>query len=199
MNFCNKCEPIYIIKDFIKENFDKIISREQTNSPNNGSGWSFSRCNKLILKLNKYTPLKGNCFIGLSNVIKNKKACINLKNKDDCCFIYNIRYAVDKFYILEYKDSERVERYQKYINDEIFSGFEYPMKLEDLSKFERKKFKGYPSMSINVYSLDINNTILPLKISELENAELEIDLLFLTEDINSHYIFIKDLSKLVSK
>lgn len=47
------------------------------------------------------------------------------------------------------------------MNDEIFSKFDFPMKLDDITRFENKSLKNkeYPSISINVYSLDNDKKI----------------------------------------
>lgn len=83
MIFNNKCLPGFDnINNFITENFNELKTREQSCSPNAGSGWSFLQCNRLFLKLNKYTPLNAGKYIDLPKSIKKKKACINFKNKD---------------------------------------------------------------------------------------------------------------------
>lgn len=100
--------------------------------------------------------------IDLPNIIKDKKACINFEHDDENCFIYSVRYAIDNYNKLEYKHPERVKRYKKHINDKIFSDFEFPMKLDDITRFENKslkKIEGYPSMSIIVYSLERSKDI----------------------------------------
>ena len=53
--------------------------------------------------------------------------------------------------------------------------------------------------SINVYSFDEKDySILPLQVSEIHDAELTIDLLYYKNGENSHYVLIKDLSRLIS-
>lgn len=61
-NFSNKSETILGINDFIKDNFNELISREQRFAPNKGSGWSLLRCEKLYLKLNKYNVLNAGSY-----------------------------------------------------------------------------------------------------------------------------------------
>src|SRR5436190_11785738 len=196
MFYSLRSTEIFNIKDFIDDQFKKLINREQLYQPNKGSGWTLKRCKELSLKLNKHILLNAGSHIELPEQIKSKKACINFANKDNYCFIYSIRCAINK----PNKNAERVKQYEKYINDEIFKGFDYPMSLKDIKIFEKRSFDpkyNYPSISINVYSLGENLKIVPLQVSEIYNAKLEIDLLYYTVEDNSHYILISNLSALV--
>ena len=56
----------------------------------------------------------------------------------------------------------------------------------------------YPTMSINIYRFDEDSKLVPLQISENYNAKLDIDLLYHKTENNSHFVLIKDISKLVS-
>ena len=44
-----------------------------------GSGWIFQGIEKLFLKVNRFSPLKGEDYIDLPNAIKTKRAVINVK------------------------------------------------------------------------------------------------------------------------
>ncbi|MBS0018876.1 MAG: hypothetical protein KFE21_00475 [Candidatus Sulcia muelleri] len=174
MYFTIKADEIFDINDFITKQFNKLTHREQTNHPNKGSGWTLKRCKQLVLSLNKHEFMNAGSYIDLPQEIKVKKACVNIKNKDDFCFVYSIRCAMGK----PEKNADRAKQYEKFVNDEIFSGFEYPMSLKDIQLFEKRssnsKYK-YPKMSINIYTYDEKLNIVPLQISEVYNAELEID------------------------
>lgn len=43
--------------------------------------------------------------------------------------------AIDDFNNNISKTPHRTKQYKKYINDPIFSDFEYPMKIDDINKF----------------------------------------------------------------
>ena len=68
---------------------------------------------------------------------------------------------------------------------------EIPMKLNKISSFEKLN-----NISINVYSLDNELNLYPLKISE-ETFDLCIHLLLIQEKENRHYILTKDLSPFI--
>ena len=74
------------MKVFLKEVIlMKFINKEFIN---NGSMWNFIKGLKLVLDVNKITPLKASSWIPLPKEIKNKKAVLNPKNYDDNkCFL----------------------------------------------------------------------------------------------------------------
>ena len=92
---------IYNIDDFLTTQFQKLKLREILNQPNAGSEWTLSRCEQLILRLNKHNCLNVGSYIKLPDEIKNKEACIHSENKDEYCFIYSIRLS---YVIKRYKD-----------------------------------------------------------------------------------------------
>ena len=76
----------------------------------NGSGWYFKEVLKLEINTIEFNPAKGSSYIDLPARIKNKKAIVNIKNKDDKCFLWCIlRYIYPKE-----SHEERVEDLKKY-------------------------------------------------------------------------------------
>ena len=63
------------------------------------------------------------------------------------------------------------DRYEHYISNDIFAGYEYPMSLRAFEKRSFNKFKGYPNTSVNVYTFEANGTITPMQISGIYDAE----------------------------
>ena len=50
-----------------------------------GSGWMVDTVQTLWLDIARYQPLKGGSYIQLPAALRNKKAIVNVKNKDDHC------------------------------------------------------------------------------------------------------------------
>ena len=74
---------IYIIMtDTILERIANLIN----GSSGGGSGWVFYKTIKLELHTVSYRPLRGNTWIPLPKELADKKAIINMKNKDNECF-----------------------------------------------------------------------------------------------------------------
>ena len=77
------------------------------------------------------------------------------------------------------------------------NGIEYPVNKIDISKFETQN----PNIAINVFALEKSNdieTLYPLYITNRRDHQIEIDLLYLEKDGNTHYCLIKDLNSLFS-
>jgi hypothetical protein len=143
------------------------------------------------VNINKYNPLRASSYIKLPEVLANKKAIINVKNENDNkCFLWSILAAL--YPVCE--NPQRVSKYKEHefkFNDAL-KGIEFPVKIQDIEKFENR----VKNCSINVYHHDECYNVCPLKITKDEKKN-HIDLLYLTENKNSHYCLIKDLWKLV--
>ena len=51
------------------------------------SGWTLRSIFNITVSIKKLQPLHAGSYIELSKVIQNKKACVNVKNNDDKCFM----------------------------------------------------------------------------------------------------------------
>ena len=56
--------------------------------------WAVDRVKTLWLDVARYQPLRGGPYIPLPAVVKNKKAIVNVKNKDDHCLRWALRAAL---------------------------------------------------------------------------------------------------------
>ena len=133
--------------------------------------------------------LKVVLFIPLPVFIKRKKAIINIKNEDDKCFLWSVlRYLHPKQW-----HEERVADLREYENDLNFKGINFPVKVKDITKFENQN----PDLpGINVFSINQNNKIYPLRLNE-KDCQKTIDLFLFSEEENQHYSLIKNFSRLV--
>ena len=153
-----------------------------------GSGWYFKEVISLDIHMVDYKPIKGSSYIPLPNFIMRKKAIINMENKDDKCFLWSIlRYLHPRE-----KHSTRINDLKEYENDLNFKGIEFPVKVKDIQKFENQN----PNLpGINVFSINDNNKIYPLRLNQ-KDAKKSIDLFLFSEDENQHYSLIKNFSRL---
>ena len=97
----------------------------------------------------KYTPLYGRSYIELPEFIQNKKACINIKNEDNKCFLWSVLAHI---FPVE-KNANRLSNYikhEQYIN---MKNIEYPIAINDIKKIEKLN----PNLSINVFSYEEKN------------------------------------------
>ena len=110
----------------------------------NGSGWYFNEVVQLEIHTVEFNPTKGSSYIPLPDWITNKKAIVNIENKDEKCFLWCIlRYLHPKE-----RDEERLTGLKKYEFSLNTKGITFPMKLSHISKFEKLN----PSLpGINVF------------------------------------------------
>ena len=133
--------------------------------------------------------MKGSSFIPLPDWISNKKAIINIQNKDEKCFLWCILrylYLIDKNVTL----LTDLKKYENFLNTE---GINFPMKLKHISKFKKPN----PSLpGINVFSVNDNKKFYPLRMADKDCLNT-IDLFFYEQDGVSHYSLIKSFTRLV--
>ena len=154
-----------------------------------GSGWYFKEVEKLEIHTAEYNPTKGSSYIGLPDRIKNKKAIVNIKNKDDKCFLWCIlRYLYPRD-----RDEERINDLKKYEFSLNTKGITFPMNVNNITQFEKLN----PELpGINVFSNDEKMTIYPLREAK-RDCKNTIDLFLYEEDGASHYTLIKNFHRLI--
>ena len=154
-----------------------------------GSAWYFKEVEKLEIHTVEYNPTKGSSYIPLPDWISNKKAIVNIENKDEKCFLWCIlRYLHPKE-----RDEERLTGLKKYEFSLNTKGITFPMKLKDITKFEKLN----PSLpGINVFSVNENKNFYPLRMAERDCLNT-IDLFLYEEDGVSHYSLIKNFTRLI--
>ena len=85
-------------KDEIKEAVNKqnsSILAKIDRFTNGGSGWTINEIQRHYITILNNRPLAAKSYIPLPQWIQNKKATINIKNKDDKCFIYCLARCLD--------------------------------------------------------------------------------------------------------
>ncbi|XP_043479037.1 uncharacterized protein LOC122509227 [Leptopilina heterotoma] len=174
------------------------------------SNWRLHSIERLEVNINKYNPMRAGSYIDLPLAIKRKQACINVQNVDNQCFKWSILSALHQVE----KHSDRVSKYRPYEHTLDFTGIEFPVALKDISKFE-----AHNNISVNVYGLvkkDEKFSVAPLHLSTQKKV-MHVNLLriedhYIDENLdveeeedqvaiisfNYHYVWIKDLSKIVS-
>ena len=162
-------------------------------SSGGGSGWVFYKIIKLELHTVSYRPLRGNTWIPLPKELADKKALINMKNKDNKCFVWSVLRAI-------YPTNNHPERVDKELmekeNTLNMKGIEYPVSLKNINKFEKQN----PNISISVLGFNEKDKVHPLRNSEhVYNREHNIILLLIERDGVKHYCLVKNLSRLTSK
>ena len=120
--------------DVINELFKSILRRYQENleTKMKGSSYVFERVDLLYYNLHKININKGGSYIDSPDWIKNKKATINPKHKDNECFKYAITAALN--YEEIGKDPQRISKIKPFINNYNWKDTEFPSNLKDWKK-----------------------------------------------------------------
>lgn len=188
----------------IRDNFQEQIEENQEKE----SGWALVSILRLELNLFKVDQLKAGSYIDLPSSIKRRKACVNIRNSDNKCFLYCLLayfLKLDSDDIIELVNSNYIDVNEAFINLEEFSDTEIVLNLQDLEfPLELKKInlfeKNNPKISINVFALnDKGNEVQGLIYKTSELKEFHINLIYLRNNGNSHYVLIKSLEALVKR
>ena len=150
-----------------------------------GSGWTITSVDKHYVNIAKYKPMEGSSYIDLPMELKNKKAMINLKNKDNECFRWcHVRHLNPRT-----NNPDRISQSdRKYIENLNYSGITFPVNIKQMNKIEKQN-----GINVNVFSYE-NKQLFPIRISKEKNKDF-LNLLLITENENQHYVLIKDFNK----
>ena len=175
--------------DTILERIANLIN----GSSGGGSGWIFYKIIKLELHTASYRPLRGNTWIPLPKELADKKAIINMKNKDNKCFMWCVKRALN----LTNNHPERIDKELIEKEDDLnMKGIEYPVSLKDIDRFEEQN----PEISITVLGFNEKDKVYPLRSSDyVYIRKHNIILLLIERDGVNHYCLVKNSSRLLSK
>ena len=138
-----------------------------------------------------YDPLRASSYIQLPKSIIGKKACLNIQNNDSKCFLWSILASLHQ--VEHGRHPTRASKYWPYENEIDMVNVEFPVALKDIGKIENAN-----SLSINVFGLE-GKTVYPLRVTDQTEARHHVNLLYVMEKENGHYVLIKNLSRLVSR
>lgn len=186
--FCSFCERI-LTNDQIVSKIDsafKKILQSVDSFVRNGSGWVIDRIDFVDIHIGNYREIRGGCHHTqeLPSKLKNKKCLLNIKCRDNRCFLYCIAAKLfprksNKNCSLYYK------KYFKYLNTRNIT---FPMKISDISIFEHDN-----NLIINVFAFE-ENEVYPLRISSKTSNHREIDLFY----YESHYFLVMNFNRLMN-
>lgn len=165
-----------------------------------GSGFTVMGIKEIVIHINKFNPTRGASYIPLPDWIANKKACINVKNDDNKCFKYSVQCGVHGVHTKEHP--ERIAHYKKLNDDGIVWDISFPTTNSQIDKFEEANSG---KVSVNVYREsevmpDRPSFILAHRLTKISDAQHHVDLLLISDETGkSHYVYIKDIDKLLSR
>ncbi|XP_050518973.1 uncharacterized protein LOC126893074 [Diabrotica virgifera virgifera] len=195
MNTCNKIITISTELDEVFDDFKEELMTQASEFQEKDSNWVLQEIMFLDVNINKYSSISASTYIRLPIPIVRKHAILNIENKDNKCFAWSIIAAI----FPASGNPTKPESYPPYDTLLNFEGIDFPMKLKDI-----KKFENHNNISVNVYGLEsnfVNNKrqyeiVGPLHFTSNRHPT-HVNLLLITNDKQSHYCLILDISRLV--
>ena len=183
------------INEFAENTEDKFV--EHYNNPKNGSNFVFEGISYIKVQTMRRNKTRAGSFIPLPDKISNKKACININNKDDDkCILYCMlahKYVNDE---KVQANKSRSSTYAKFIEAKEIKEPEnqiYPIEiLKDIPKFEKLN-----DIKINVFEYDEKYENLNIIYNTRKRNENTINILNMVQGDKNHLVYIKDISKLL--
>ena len=166
-----------------------FINKKHEDFTKSGSGWILKHVDQLVLELIEYNPLNGSSYIQLPKVVRDKKAVLNIKNRDNKCFIWSILAAL--YPPTSNNHADRVSKYRGYEKYLKTEGLTYPVKIDQIQIFEIAN-----NIKINVIKYE-RGSYTPCYTSEV-NFQTVVNLLLYSDGQKSHYCLINNLSRLFS-
>ena len=186
-----------ITSEIINELYESLLNRYQEGllSSMRGSKFIFDNAECLNYVFHKVEMKRSRSYIKSPEWIKNKKATINYKNKDDKCFKYVVTIALNYDEMKEkYGKAYKVNEYSKRHDR---TDINYPPHVNDWKTFERNnKF-----VALNVlYAPEGEMTVRHAYKSKYNlKRENQVILLMINEGEKWHYLTVKSLSALLYK
>ncbi len=165
-----------IRRDLENVEFTSHLRRRIEELEGRESGIIFNYIEKMHIKFYKTKSLSGGTYVKLPF---ESKSVLNIQNKDNKCFLWSI---LAKLHPVE-SDKCEVRSYRRFENELNLSRITFPVKLNDIPKFEVDN-----NLLINVFEL-VGMNLNPLYIGSNEEGDRVIDLLYYKE----HFILIKKL------
>ena len=143
------------------------------------------------MKIARYDPILVGSYLPLLPNLANKKAIVNVKNKDKECLKWVLRAA-----LFSPKDGKDAQRQSKYpVNDGInYEGIDFPTPIKQINKLEKQN----RNLAINIFGWEDDHVVIH-RISERreeKNVKL-VNLMLLEKGTNQHYCWIKRESALL--
>ena len=192
-HYFNKMQPIVINQhniDTLNHVFNQFVDEvrgEIEAWSERGSGWVVDEILEAFINVARYDPLRGGTYTPLPENLKNKKAIINIKNRDNMC----LRWALRAHLFPARSNVDRASSYPT--NDSLnFEGIDFPTPVSQINKLEKQN----PGMAINVFGWDKEQVIVH-RISEQDGNIPRINLMLTKQGDNTHYSYVKRLTALL--
>ena len=194
-HYFDRMQPVILNqhnKDIIKPLFNQFIDQvkgEIEARSERGSGWVMDKILEACINVARYQPMRGGSYIPLPKKLQNKKAIINVQNRDNECLRWAIRAA-----LFPAPRGAKVTRTSSYPTEDglNFTGIDFPTPVNQIDRLEKQNH----DLAINVFGWENGNVVVH-RISEKGGETPRINLMLTKQGENTHYSFVKRLSALL--
>ena len=122
--------------EIIEDLFESFLQKyqEELEESMGESEFAYTSVNALYYNLNKVSLSRGGSYIDSPKWLKNKKATMNPKKKDDKCFKYALTVALNYEQIKDHP--ERISKIKPFIDKYNWKEIDFPSHNKDWKKFE---------------------------------------------------------------
>ena len=179
-----------IIKGYMEDTKQKFYNYLETCKQASDS--IFKGFTEIHISTSRNKAIAGKSFIELPLWIKNKKACVNIKNDDDKCFKWAL-VASQSYDLIKSTSKSLVSYYKKY--ESMIKEPEncsYPVKLNDIESWELAN-----DMKINIIKIIDGQQNFWTAHTTLNYNPKVVNLLLIDDgNDNSHYVWVKSINAL---
>ena len=194
-HYFNRMQPVIltehnidILKPLLNQFIDEVKGEIEAWSER-GSGWIMDKILEAFINVAQYQPLHGRSYMVLPTKLKNKRAILNIQNRDNECLRWSLRAAL--FPAPRGRNPIRPSSYPT--EDRLnFTGIDFPTPVSQIDRLERQN----PNLAINVFGWE-NGQVVVHRISEKGGGTPRINLMLTKQGENTHYSLVKRLSALL--
>ena len=175
-------ETYEIIEDLFESFLQKY--REGLEESMRRSEFVYDSVDVLHYNLNKVSLSRGGSYIDSPKWLKNKRAAINPKNKDDKCFQYALTVVLN--YDKIKKDPQKISKIKPFIDQYDWKEIDFPSHGKDWRKFESNN----KSIALNILYVPHNTEKTRHACESKYNLtpESQVILLMITDGKKWHYL-----------
>ena len=147
-HYFNRMRPVIlnennmdILTPSLNQFIDEVKGEIETWSER-GSGWIMDKILEAFINVAKYQPMRGGSYMPLPAKLKNKKAVLNIQNRDNECLRWAIRAAL-------FRPRGNMRRTSSYPTEDglNFTGIDFPTPVSQIGRLERQN----QNLAINVF------------------------------------------------
>ena len=123
------------IHDTLNSTYGNLVSAVEY-FQQRGSGWVLNKLLALDLPLLEFNPLRTTSYIPLPDEVQNRKAVIDIQNKDKKWFLWSV---IASLYLkdVQLRNPQRPFHYTQYDKESNLHDISFPMTLNDISKIRK--------------------------------------------------------------